>query len=246
MNLVKFTAQLTAMKIIRHFNLYFFLCVSCSIMTAQSKITITAPDSLPFIAVWKNVQLNQTPVYSVTFREDNAGKIPVTLSFPSHPQITVQQTILIKDKTAIGLEISVVKGQHKLVPTFENTYILETPATPEIQKNAALDSLPTTATADSVLSSPTNNADYEDLKQDLTHQTFESRKLQLMINFLHQHSINVDQLRYLMAQLSLEDRKLELLKTALPSILDKTKLSEVTDEFLLDKNKEKARELIGL
>jgi hypothetical protein len=48
-----------------------------------------------------------------------------------------------------------------------------------------------------------------------------------------------------MAQLSLEDRKLELLRIALPSISDKSRLAEVTDEFLLDKNKEKARELLA-
>jgi hypothetical protein len=48
-----------------------------------------------------------------------------------------------------------------------------------------------------------------------------------------------------MAQLSLEDRKLELLRLAVPRMTDKGRIMEVTEEFLLDKNKAKAREIVG-
>lgn len=246
MTLVKYPIEQFFMRTLFVSSLLVCFMIQSNSGWAQSKITISAPDSLPFLAVWNNVAINQYPAYSITFREENGGKIPMHLSFPTRPDLAIQQTLTVKPQMAVVYEVSVVKGLHKLVPASENSYVFESlPPVPLPPSTPATDS--TTQHTNDTFSSqalPSNDA-YEQLKQAIAQQTFESRKLVLMTNYLQTEKLNVDQLRYLMAQLSLEDRKLELLRIALPSISDKSRLAEVTDEFLLDKNKEKARELLA-
>lgn len=246
MTLAKNLIEQLHMRTLFVFSLLVCFMIQSNSGWAQSKITISAPDSLPFLAVWNNVAINQHPALSVTFREENTGKIPVQLSFPSRTDIAIQQTLTIKAQMAIVYEVSVVKGQHKLVPASENSYVFESASPMATPPFTPLND--STSISDAAVSANANipsNTAYEELKQAIAQQTFESRKLQLMTTYLQTEKLNVDQLRYLMAQLSLEDRKLELLRIALPSIPDKSRLTEVTEEFLLDKNKEKARELLA-
>lgn len=67
-----------------------------------------------------------------------------------------------------------------------------------------------------------------------------------MTAFAEQNCIRVEQLRYMMAQLSTEDSKLKLLKTASVHVFDKSRLSLVQDDFFLEKNKVKAKEIITM
>ena len=211
-------------------------------MNAQSKVTISSPDSLPFIAVWNNVQLNQVPSFSITFREDMVGKVPVQLSFPSHPNLLVNQSVILKDQIATTFELDIVKGAHKLVPAAESSYTFSTINTPNQvpmnMESVVIDTLMLKAQAN-------DQSDYEALKTQIASQSFESRKLENIQTYLQTHTISIEQLRYLMAQLSLEDRKLELLRTALPFVSEKSRLNEILEEFLLDKNKSKAKEMIN-
>ena len=245
MTLVSIRAVHTTMKTLHLIALLFIAALCHRSSLAQSKITIASADSLPFIATWNTTVLNQTPVYSITFREDNVGKIPVLMSFPTRSEITIQQTLVIKPNMAVVFEVSMIKGTYKLVPASENTYafvnstlpVAAPPATSNLDAVSSTDSLQTGASA--------SQEAYEQLKTAIAQQTFESRKLALIQTYLQNESINIDQLRYLMAQLSLEDRKLELLKMAIPKVQDKSRLHEVADEFLLDKNKEKAKEMVA-
>ncbi len=89
MKMVIIITSFENMKPLRSFLFLVLAAMACS-THAQSKVTISSPDSLPFIAVWNNVQLNQVPSFSITFRENIVGKVPVQLSFPSHPNLVVK------------------------------------------------------------------------------------------------------------------------------------------------------------
>jgi hypothetical protein len=209
---------------------------------AQAKVTISAPDSLSFIGTWNNAQLNQVPVNSISFRSDQLSKVPVQLTFPNQPAIQIMQTLNLKDQTAVSFELTKIKGAYKLVPASENTYTF--PKNSAAQ-TIAIESQPLQIDTVAIAVTPIVQADYEFLKTQIASHTFEVRKLEVMNQYLQDHSLNIDQLRFLMAQLSLEDRKLELLRLAVPRMTDKSRIMEVTEEFLLDKNKAKAREIVG-
>jgi hypothetical protein len=222
------------------------LTAACILMqliaAAQAKVTITAPDSLSFIGTWNNAPLNQMPVNSISFRTDQLSKIPVQLTFPNQPSIQIMQTVNLKDQTAVSFELNKVKGAYKLVPASENTYVFPKNS---VATAIVIESQPLLVDTMSIAATHIDQADYEFLKTQIASHTFEVRKLEVMGQYLQDHAINIDQLRFLMAQLSLEDRKLELLRLAVPKMTEKSRMMEVTEEFLLDKNKAKAREIVG-
>jgi hypothetical protein len=204
---------------------------------SQTKVTISAPDSLPYIAVWNGVQMNQVALNSITFQEAVVSKVPVQISFPTHPEWNITQSIQLKANQAIVLEPNLVKGVPKLVPASEMSYQFTSPTnalqnTPVVLDTVALENAQMELEA------------YEQLKIALNNQNFEARKMPLIESYLQQHWVNVDQLRFILAQISMEDRKLDILRQALPKVTDRSRLPEMMDEFLLDKNKMKAQELI--
>jgi Domain of unknown function (DUF4476) len=204
---------------------------------SQTKVTISAPDSLPYIAVWNGVQLNQVAVNSITFQESISNKVPVQINFPSHPELNITQSIQLKANYAVILEPGLVKGVPKLVPASETSYQFTA-------SNKVVQNIPVVLDTLALEQAQLELDAYEELKIALSNQNFEARKMPLIETYLQQHVINVDQLRFILAQISMEDRKLEILRQAVPKVTDRKRLREMTDEFLLDKNKMKAEELI--
>jgi ABC-type nitrate/sulfonate/bicarbonate transport system substrate-binding protein len=54
----------------------------------------------------------------------------------------------------------------------------------------------------------------------------------------------VDQLRYLISQLELEDNKVKILELAQPRIYDYDRAALIVDDFFLERNKNKVKELL--
>jgi len=78
---------------------------------------------------------------------------------------------------------------------------------------------------------------YQEMIQAVKENFFESRKLELMKNFISQNCVRVEQLRFMMSNLSMEDNKIILLKASNGRISDVNNLKKVEEDFFLQKNK---------
>ena len=61
---------------------------------------------------------------------------------------------------------------------------------------------------------------------------------------LTENCFRVDQIRYMLAQLALEDNKIKLLEVGKASIYDFDRASQIVDDFFLDRNKNKAKAIL--
>lgn len=90
-----------------------------------------------------------------------------------------------------------------------------------------------------------SDSDFRIFTDQLKGAIFESKKLESMKSFVSTHCISVDQLRFLMAQLELEDNRFKLLEAGLNQIYDRDFLKTVEEDFFLEKNKQRVKALIN-
>jgi hypothetical protein len=93
---------------------------------------------------------------------------------------------------------------------------------------------------------PCSVPEFDMLKNELLNTFFEIKKLEKMKSFALTTCLRVDQLRFMLTQLEVEDNRLRLLEQAMNSVYDTSRLPLVLDDFFLEKNKERARAIISL
>jgi hypothetical protein len=80
---------------------------------------------------------------------------------------------------------------------------------------------------------------------EVTNAYFETRKLEVMKQFISNSCLRVEQIRYMMSQLSMEDNKFILLRESLNHISDTSNLYRTEADFFLEKNKARVNELLA-
>ncbi|MFM7233238.1 MAG: DUF4476 domain-containing protein [Flavobacteriales bacterium] len=231
------------MTICRNIALAILVIFSHTRLCAQCRITIEAPDSLPFLFSVNDQQVNQLPVLAMTFNNGAAGKLNFKADFPSRPELSFAQTLTVKKDAGVSYSIERSKGALKFV------------LTSEIVVNVSPNDLSNTIAAteaDSAQAEPQHNgcsplvddATYRQMHSLADEQHFEAKKLSTMITFIGTSCVRVDQLQYMMSKLSQEDSKLALLIASKDHIYDTENIRGVLDEFFLDRNKTKAVEII--
>jgi hypothetical protein len=89
-----------------------------------------------------------------------------------------------------------------------------------------------------------DDAAYQAMLVSAESQHFESKKLSVLTEFASTQCIRTEQLRTMMAMLTQEDNKITLLLASKSHIYDPEQIRDVLNEFFLDRNKQKATEII--
>jgi len=211
---------------------------------AQSKLTLQANDSLAFRCSIDGNEVNSLPLSELTIPGLAPGKREILLSFANGTQH--KQILTLKDKLDHHFELREVKGTWRFTLNSEVSF-----------SPVPLNGLNSGEVSDSLVivkvesytgsvgcENPATESEFEALKRHIEATTFEMKKVEKMKNFLMLSCVRVDQLRYMLAILEIEDSKLKVLQAAQGHIFDTDHIQSVLDDFFLEKNKEKARSII--
>ena len=209
--------------------------------TAQCRISIESPDSLPFLFSVNDLVVNQVPVLSITLDQASAGKINFKADFPSRPELNFSQVMSIKKNAFVSYSIERNKGTLKFILTGESEISF-----PFLDISVGEQS---SAHAPSERHSGcfpvADDAAYQEMLLLADAQHFESKKLSILSEFASTQCIRIEQLRFMMNKLTQEDNKLALLIASKDHIFDPEQAQQLLNEFFLAKNKAKATEIIG-
>jgi len=212
--------------------------------SAQTRINIKAADSLDFILTFNEQKVNNIPCISITLDEQPSGKVGVSLAFQYYESLNFTQIVTLKKNTSVFFEIGSTKTGFKLNLVSESAYY-------PMQKNVV--NINATADEETIvgqketleLSNNITIQDFDKLTSEVKETHFELKKLDKIKTYLDSRMLTIDQFRYLMALLDTEDSKLVLLANHKNQIVDSAHLSSLVDDFFLQKNKEKAQQILS-
>jgi hypothetical protein len=207
---------------------------------SQCRISVEAPDSLPFLLTLNETVINQAPALAITFDQNLSGKVNFKAGFPRRPELSFSQVITIKKGTFMSFTIERSKGTLKFVLTGESEIALPEFTT---EKSTAGDS-PQTASNHTGCYPVADDLLYQSMLETVAAQHFESKKLEILSEFASTQCIRTEQLREMMGVLSQEDNKIALLIASKSHIYDPEQINDVLNEFFLARNKQKAAEII--
>jgi hypothetical protein len=209
--------------------------------TAQCRISIESPDSLPFLFSVNDLVVNQVPVLSITLDQASAGKINFKADFPSRAELNFSQVMTIKKNAFVSYSIERNKGTLKFILTGESEIsfpFLDISASEQSSADAPSE-------RHSGCFPVADDAAYQEMLLLADVQHFESKKLSILSEFASTQCIRIEQLRFMMNKLTQEDNKLALLIASKDHIFDPEQAQQLLNEFFLAKNKAKATEIIG-
>jgi len=212
---------------------------------AQSKVAFHAPDSMTFVLSLNDATVNNLPVSDITIVPVISGKTKVKMTFANTSVGTLEQTLDIKDKFFLEYEVRKVKNKLQFFLLAESPLLI----TSAMDSSLTADSLATQAAVPeysgiSKCSSPLNEVDFAHVKSELSKCSFELTRLDYLKKAIPDQCWKVDQLRYLLSQLDMEDNKLKVLELAKPSIYDFDRAQTITEDFFLERNKIKAKAIL--
>lgn len=229
-------------------SIFTMLLVGQENMLAQSRLTVKAADSLDFILYINEVAANNTPCLSLTIDKLPAGKVTLRATSDISQTLDILQTITLKKNSSAFYEIEKSKGAFKFVLKSESTLTILDPKSPEISETKIAETIDSTASESSSDSDGcvgfTSQEEYKTMLSEVNNAYFETRKLEVMKQFISKSCLRVEQIRYMMSQLSMEDNKFLLLKESLSHISDTTNLYRTEADFFLEKNKARVNELL--
>ncbi len=231
------------------------ICLTTFMQTsAQSRLNIKSTDSLDFVLTVAGNDINIAPCLSIGFNHNYSGKTTVSARFPNCAQQPVTAVLNLAKNSSAFYELSFVKGTLKFVLTSESSLepstklIHETQTIPLAQSDPATTGLALDTSQAIEINAGCSTAiteqEYIQLKTELKAIHFESRKLELMTQFCSAHCLRVEQMRYLLSQLEMEDNKISLLRACIANIYDISRISQFEDDFFLEKNKVVVRKII--
>lgn len=206
---------------------------------SQIELSFSAPDSLGFVLSVNNDTINRKPVKELTFFSPLSGKLNIRVIFPFTPLLEFQQVLTVKPYTSVHYALNYAKnalkfttvGEAVLDPMVFPKYILT--VAPTSRESVAKGCFPQ---SDQML--------FESVLKSLEQNTMESRKLEIMKEYVGSQCILVAQLRQLLGKLMQEDNKLELLSISKSHVYNPENLGEVLEDFFLERSKSKAVQMI--
>lgn len=212
---------------------------------AQSKVAFHAPDSMTFLLSLNDVFVNNIPVSDITIVPVNPGKTKVKMTFANESVGTLEQILDIKDKSFLEYEVRKVKNKLQFFLMAESPLLITSAMDSTLAADSAAtqDAIPEYS-GSSKCSEPMNEVDFAHVKTELAKCNFELTRFDYLKKTIPDQCWKVDQLRYLLSQLDMEDNKLKILELAKPSIYDFDRAQTITEDFFLERNKIKAKAIL--
>jgi hypothetical protein len=233
-------------SLLKKISVAFLLSIALMQATAQCRISVKSPDSLAFIINIGETMINQWPCLGASFDFPQSGKINAKVSFPSHVELNFAQAITLKKNYSHFFEVEKSKGAFKLVLKSESLLEKALPVSPMADSqsatmaqnnNTSIAETDSTASNSSGCGAPADQSAYEKMLADVKEGYFETRKLETMKSFINSNCVSVEQLRFMMSKLSMEDNKIILVKHARGHVSDVRNIRKVEEDFFLQKNK---------
>ncbi len=210
----------------------------------QSKLDFRSSDSLAFYLKVAETSMNTWPSTHMSFYCELSGKQKIAVQFTNPAVPAFEQTIDIKKNTSVQFELRTIKGIFQFFPISESQFDI-----PLFTANVE-------AAADTVTlvmpeysgrtncTEPVSEVDFISIKENLSKIGFEFKRFEKLKEISQVECFRVDQLRYLISQLELEDNKVKILELAQPRIYDYDRAALIVDDFFLERNKNKVKELL--
>jgi hypothetical protein len=226
------------------------LVLLTSAMRAQCRISVKSPDTLAFRLKINETEINQWPCFATSFDFPQSGKVNVSVTFPSSPSNNFSQLLTLKKNYAYFYEVEKSKNALKLILKSESVLESEPSITVLQETTQNQEPLAAETPEDSLTSStaagcgqPATEVRFQQMLEQVKESYFESRKLETMKVFLATDCVSVEQLRFMMSRLSMEDNKIILLRSAQGHVSDMRNIKKVGDDFFLQKNKAQVDEI---
>ncbi|MFM9983904.1 MAG: DUF4476 domain-containing protein [Flavobacteriales bacterium] len=232
--------------------IFLFVFGTTTSLFAQSKFNLRTPDSLAFLLSISNTRVNNIPVVDVTIGNLPSGITNFKVVFPTHPEITIDQSIELKPGGSSFFEVAKVKGKYKLALVSESVTapIIDAGTPVPTALNVAEFASDTLVVEEVKIESGqcdgvVSEADFELLKGELRETVFEMRRYEKLKVYMSSHCLRAEQVRYLLAQLNTEDLKIRLFEISVDHVFDRAKLMVIEEDIFLEKNKRRVREILG-
>lgn len=213
----------------------------------QSKIAFSSADTLAFLVQMDNNNINNVYCTDVAFLVLSPGKTKFNFAFFNPNVKSHEQVIDIKPNTFLQYEIRVAKGKTQLflIAEAKLTEIISIPVSEE-----------TTGLSDSTIiietpyegrkacEMPTSEVEFTSIKENLSKIGFEFKRFETLKEVVSFNCLTVDQLRYLLSQLELEDNKVKIIELAKDKIYDYDRALLIVDDFFLERNKNKVKSIL--
>ncbi|MCC6600298.1 MAG: DUF4476 domain-containing protein [Crocinitomicaceae bacterium] len=211
---------------------------------AQSRVTISSPDSLAFILTINDQKINNVPCTSITIERISAGKTTISMSCGTDRTLVINQQVMLKDQYHTTLDLRKIKNEFKVAMVSEvSVFFAPVLSTDSLTNRTAAVPVTSEYTGKKGCETPADPIVFKELKSDLKGVHFESQKLKMMIVFCSSHCILTDQLYFLLSKLELEENKMSLLENSHKHIYDLDHIDRLSDLFFLEKNRKRVQEL---
>lgn len=227
----------------------FVLVLTCFIglvASAQTKVAFHAPDSMTFILIIQDTPINTVHASDITLIWPVTGKTKVKMDFLNPAMTDFEQFVEFKPAMFQEFEIRKVKNKMQYFTVAESPFALMVAPVSTDSTMSEMPAVPVPAeyAGQSNCQSPISDVDFQSLKNELHDLNFEVKKYEFLKSKLTENCFRVDQIRYMLAQLALEDNKIKLLEVGKASIYDFDRASQIVDDFFLDRNKNKAKAIL--
>lgn len=212
---------------------------------AQSKISIRATDSLAFYLSINNAKANAMSCADITLLPVTSGKTTLKIDF-ANPQIAgFEQVVELKPLAFQEFEIRKPKNKFLLFQVAESKIA---DSLNVILRTNPIDSVASIQKDEIYLGAkkcdmPMNSEEFNALKRSLENQQFEYKKLEILKSTLALQCITVEQLRFVITKLELEDNKVKIVELSKDNIFDFDRAASIADDFFLERNKNKVKSL---
>jgi hypothetical protein len=213
----------------------------------QSKIAFSGADTLAFLVQMDNNNINNIYCTDVAFLMLSPGKTKFNFSFFNPNVKSHEQIIDVKPNTFLQYEIRVAKGKTQLflIAEAKLTEITSIPVSVEstgLAENNII--IETPYEGRKACETPTSETEFTSIKENLAKIGFEFKRFETLKGVVSFNCLTVDQLRYLLSQLELEDNKVKITELAKDKIYDYDRALLIVDDFFLERNKNKVKSML--
>jgi len=208
---------------------------------AQSKLIVSAPDSLPFLLFVDDSQINTAPVSSIQLSKLTVGKHNLKVI------VQAQEAILLvtsKNLISHSFSISVLNNKLELVPSGE----LKLQAKSfQLWKNGAV---PTKK--DEIVyrgemgcEKPASESQVDSLVAVLQSKSFDTERKMIARMQLQESCFRVKDIVKIISTIELEENRMDCIVTSINQVYDLEQINELLELVILERNKEAIQQKIS-
>lgn len=208
---------------------------------AQSKLIVSAPDSLPFLLFVDDSQINTAPVSSIQLYKMTVGKHNLKVV------VQAQEAMLLftsKNLISHSFSLSVLNNKLELVPSGElklqaKSFQLWKKGAVPAQKDDFV------YRGEMGCEKPASDAQVDSLVAVLQSKSFDTERKMIARMHLQESCFLVKDIMKIISTIELEENRMECIVTSLNQVYDLERINELLELAILERNKEAIQQRIS-